>query len=212
MLDPSPTDTPDATTAPDAGALSDLLGSRICHDLISPLGAIANGVELLTLSGQGDIPEIALIAESVEVANAKIRFYRVAFGHADRYSTIGSGEIREILAALGKSGRTRTLWEPDGPVVRPDAKLAFLMILCAEAAMPRGGEIRVTKEDGAWRITAHTPSPRIETALWDALVGNADLPAPAPGTAQFPLAARYSASLGREVSVATRPDGLTISF
>ena len=57
-----------------------LLGSRICHDLISPLGAIGNGVELLSLSGVRAESELSLIARSVESANTKIRFFRIAFG------------------------------------------------------------------------------------------------------------------------------------
>ena len=51
--------------------LNSLIGSRICHDLISPLGAIGNGLELLSMSGFDGAPEIALIAESVENANSR---------------------------------------------------------------------------------------------------------------------------------------------
>jgi len=72
--------------------LNDLIGSRICHDLISPLGAIGNGVELLTMSGTSTAPEISLIAESVENANARIRFFRIAFGAASGLSQIGNAE------------------------------------------------------------------------------------------------------------------------
>ncbi|CRK74395.1 hypothetical protein [Nereida ignava] len=53
--------------------LSALVGSRICHDLISPLGAIANGVELMALTGAEQTPEMLLIAESVEAAVTKVR-------------------------------------------------------------------------------------------------------------------------------------------
>jgi histidine phosphotransferase ChpT len=62
--------------------LTSLIGSRICHDLISPLGAIGNGVELLAMSGTAPGPEMDLISQSVENANARIRFFRVAFGAA----------------------------------------------------------------------------------------------------------------------------------
>ena len=60
--------------------LAALLGSRICHDLISPIGAIGNGVELLMMEGGTPSPELVLIAESVAAANARIRFFRLAFG------------------------------------------------------------------------------------------------------------------------------------
>ncbi|MEO0403208.1 MAG: histidine phosphotransferase, partial [Pseudomonadota bacterium] len=62
--------------------LAALIGSRICHDLISPIGAINNGLELLGMSDQRDGPEIDLISESVENASARIRFFRIAYGAA----------------------------------------------------------------------------------------------------------------------------------
>jgi histidine phosphotransferase ChpT len=62
--------------------LTALVGSRICHDLVSPLGAIGNGVELLGLTGIAPSPEMALIVESVENANARLRFFRIAYGAA----------------------------------------------------------------------------------------------------------------------------------
>ena len=59
-----------------------LVGSRLCHDLISPLGAIGNGVELLTMTATTLSPELQLITESVAAANARIKFFRLAFGRA----------------------------------------------------------------------------------------------------------------------------------
>ena len=74
------------TTRLAAGELSQLLGSRLCHDLVSPLGAIGNGVELLEMSpdfpGIAACPELQLIAESVSSARARIQIFRVAFGQA----------------------------------------------------------------------------------------------------------------------------------
>ena len=57
-----------------------LIGSRICHDLISPIGAINNGLELLSMSDERDGPEFDLITESVGNASARIRFFRIAYG------------------------------------------------------------------------------------------------------------------------------------
>ena len=83
---------------PDTPDLAALLGSRICHDLISPIGAIGNGVELLMMAGAEHGPEIALIAESVGYANARIRFFRVAFGTATADQRMARAEIASILA------------------------------------------------------------------------------------------------------------------
>ena len=63
--------------------LAALVGSRICHDLISPIGAIGNGLELFLMDTAGG-PELALITESISHAKARIRFFRVAYDEADR--------------------------------------------------------------------------------------------------------------------------------
>lgn len=212
MYDPPLPDEPGPRTPTGAPVLSDLLGSRICHDLISPLGAIANGVELLSLSGHADIPEIGLIAESVEAANARIRFFRVAFGQADGHATLSSREITEILTTLGKSGRIRIEWQPDGPVSRPEAKLAFLMILCAETAMPRGGRLEVRKDGRLWRLEAETVTPKVSSALWNVFAGDMRPGDTTPGEAHFPLAARWAEALGRTVAVKATETGFSISF
>ena len=58
--------------------LAALIGSRICHDLISPIGAINNGLELLGMTGSSEGPELQLITDSVGSATARIRFFRIA--------------------------------------------------------------------------------------------------------------------------------------
>jgi histidine phosphotransferase ChpT len=63
--------------------LAALVSSRICHDLISPIGAINNGLELLNMSGASPVgPEMQLICDNVKSASARIRFFRIAFGAA----------------------------------------------------------------------------------------------------------------------------------
>jgi len=86
------------------GGVASAIASRICHDLISPLGAIANGVELLALSGVQPTPEMDLIAQSVESANARIRFFRLAYG-APGVAGVGRSEVTRTLAALSPIGR-----------------------------------------------------------------------------------------------------------
>ena len=73
----------------DNANLAALVGSRICHDLISPIGAINNGLELLGMSGDMSGPELELISDSVANANARIRFFRIAFGAAANSRSAG---------------------------------------------------------------------------------------------------------------------------
>ncbi|MGR3660227.1 MAG: histidine phosphotransferase family protein [Paracoccaceae bacterium] len=124
---------------PDTQDLVDLVGSRICHDLISPIGAISNGVELLTMNGDRGGPEIDLIAESVDSANARIRYFRIAFGAVSSKQKFSATETRAILRDISRGGKIVYDWQPNEDVPRSDVKLVFLLLQCFETAMPRGG-------------------------------------------------------------------------
>ena len=93
--------------------LSALIGSRICHDLISPIGAINNGLELLGMTTRQAGPEMALISESVENAAARIRYFRVAYGAADS-QMMGRSEVTSILTDVAKGGRMIFDFPPNG--------------------------------------------------------------------------------------------------
>lgn len=149
--------------------LTSLVGSRICHDLVSPLGAISNGVELLELSGAVSGPEMALIVESVDNANARIRFFRIAYGAASLDQRIGRNEIVSILADLTKSGRLTYVWGPGEDVLRRDARLVFLLLQCLETSMPYGGTVGVEKMSDGWRIRGEAEKLTFKSELWDRL-------------------------------------------
>ena len=78
MIDPA---TQSETSMTDSRDLTSILVSRICHDLVSPVGAIVNGVDLVREIGGGDIEaELAMISQSSNRASALLQFYRIAFG------------------------------------------------------------------------------------------------------------------------------------
>lgn len=149
--------------------LNALLGSRICHDVISPLSAIGNGVELLTMSGMANSPELQLIAESVQHASARVRFMRVAFGAATSDQHLSHGEIIDILRAIGRPRRIDIDWTPKDDLRRTEVKLTFLLLQCFETAMPRGGTIAVRREGPAWRLDASASRTRNDPQYWDLL-------------------------------------------
>lgn len=172
-----------------------LVGSRLCHDLISPLGAIGNGVELLAMSGVPASPEMELIAESVRAANTRIRFFRIAFGQALPEQRVSQREILAILDDMARSGRMRVRWEIAGDLPRQEVKLAFLAILCLETALPRGGYVVITLSVDGWRVTAQGPQIRTEPGLWAQL--SADPGTLPPAQVQFALLPREARLAGR---------------
>ncbi|MGL5011030.1 MAG: histidine phosphotransferase family protein [Paracoccaceae bacterium] len=146
-----------------------LIASRICHDLISPIGAIGNGVELLMMDSSARSPEVALIAESVASANARIRFFRVAFGAAGADQRIARSEVQDILNETTRGGRTQIGWTSHTEIARDSAKLAFLLLMCAESAMPYGGRIRIVGEGTRWLLEAEAPKLKVDPDLWEVL-------------------------------------------
>jgi histidine phosphotransferase ChpT len=122
--------------------VSALIASRICHDLISPIGAIGNGVELLTMEpGGATRPEYALISASVANANARIRLFRIAFGSATSDQRIPRNEVLSILTDLGHAGRITFAWTSQGDLSRREVRLVFLLLLCLETVLPFGGRV-----------------------------------------------------------------------
>ena len=191
--------------------LSALIGSRICHDLISPIGAINNGLELLGMSGDQSGPEMDLIQESVGNASARIRYFRVAFGAAGE-QTMGRSEITSILGDVMSGARLDVAWGPMDAQPRSEVRLAFLALLCVETAMPYGGRIEISQEDGRWLLHGHAEKLNIDAPIWDVL---ATRQAPAdlrPAQVQFALLPLIANDMGRQVSAEIGANTVKLRF
>ena len=167
--------------------LAALVGSRICHDLISPIGAIGNGIELMMMDGGTKGPEMALITESVAHANARIRFYRVAFGACGIDQRIGRNEVTSILTDMTRGGRISVEWVSPPDLPRRDVKLLFLLLQCAESALPYGGRVTIERNDARWLLEASGTKIRLDMALWECLIDPAAAPEVTPAQVQFLL-------------------------
>jgi len=118
---------------------SSLLGSRICHDLISPLGAISNGLELLAMSEQGKSPELKLVEEAIASANARVRFFRVAFGASSGSQVMARSEILNLIDDSYSTGRIKLRWDVAHDPTRTATKISLLAVLCLELATAEHG-------------------------------------------------------------------------
>ena len=178
--------------------LGALIGSRICHDLISPIGAINNGLELLDMSGGAPGPEMDLIQESVGNASARIRYFRVAFGAAGE-QMMGRAEIVSILKDVMQGPRLNVAWGPMDAQPRSHVRMAFLALLCVETAMPYGGRIEISQDDGYWLLHGQADKLNIDQSLWD-ILATKDAPADLrPAQVQFALLPLIGADLDRRI-------------
>jgi len=199
-------------TEPDYTAL---VVSRICHDLVSPLGAIANGVELLSMAGAG--PELSLIAESVANANARIRMFRIAFGLAERGQRVTRGELATLVSDLSTAGRMTLHWPVASDIERREAKLVLLAVQCLETLMPWGADIAVSQDSGRTAVEGRAARMRDMPDLLSRLTAGArgdapDVDAPDAAQVQFRFLPREAAAQGRRLAVDEVQGGLRLTF
>lgn len=128
-------------SAPDLAAL---LCSRVCHDIISPVGAINNGLELLD-EGGADEDAMNLIRTSARNASARLQFARIAFGAAGSAGMqIDTGDAQSVATSFMAAEKPELVWQGDRALLpKNQVKLLLNLLLVANAAIPRGGRIEV---------------------------------------------------------------------
>src|SRR5215831_4272584 len=131
----------------DALDLAALLCSRVCHDLISPVGAIVNGLEVLEEEKDEATKEFALdlIKKSARTASAKLQFCRIAFGAAGSAGAqIDTGDAETIARGFLEDDKTKLAWNlPRALLPKNRVKLLLNMLLIAGQTIPRGGKLTV---------------------------------------------------------------------
>jgi len=133
--------------APDILELAALLCSRVCHDLISPVGAIVNGLEVLDDNPKPEDREFALdlIRKSARTASARLQFCRLAFGAAGSAGAqIDLGDAQNMARGHIEDGKTSIAWNlPRVLLPKNRVKLLLNMMIIAQQTIPRGGVLTV---------------------------------------------------------------------
>lgn len=179
--------------------LAALVGSRICHDLISPIGAISNGVELMSLTDNTAGEEMALIQQSVNSAAARIKFFRIAYGAATAGQTTQKAEIKQILDGLSAGGRVAYDWHLEDDQDRPLVRCIFLLLQAVETALPLGGQITVSATGKTIVITATGRRIAFDPSLWDGLNRRSEPQTHSAALVQFALLPDIIGAIDRRV-------------
>src|SRR5512139_4310242 len=166
-------------TSIEALDLAALLCSRVCHDLISPVGAIVNGLEVLAEDKDEETQAFALelIKKSANTASAKLQFCRIAFGAAGSAgSQIDTGDAEKISRGFLEDEKTKLAWNlPRVLLAKNRVKLLLNMLLIAGQAIPRGGQIAVDPvgegETMSFRISATGGYAKVPQAVPELLAG-----------------------------------------
>lgn len=187
--------------------LAELMAARLCHDLVGPIGAVANGVELLgDGSGGPDAEVTGLIAVSARQATRRLQWFRVAFGSASGLPTAAMfGETRRLAQGLFEDSRVTLDWAaPDAATEaaasREAAKFALNASLVALECLPRGGsvQVRIAPNPGSVKVSvaAIGAAARIPDDLKAALRDDVPISELTPKSVPAYLAARLAVQMG----------------
>lgn len=156
--------------------LAALLCSRLCHDLLSPVGAMNNGLELLADEHDPQMRQrcMDLLAESAKAAADKLKFFRLAFGAAGGFGNeVDPAEAHAVVEPLVTSGnKTQLIWSVPALLMPKRAiKVLLNLVLIANDALVRGGKLHVGVErrDGETEIVIHADGMRV---IFDEAVQN----------------------------------------
>ena len=220
------TTTPTASTP--AGAQLDLPGldlaailcSRVCHDLIGPVAAVINGLELLEIEDDPAMAKDAvdLIGKSAKSASAKLQFCRLAFGASGSSGgELDTGEAEAAARAMIDTERTKLKWQ-DAPrkVAKNALKAVLNLCLVAQSCVPRAGTVVVTLlgegPDAGFRVSAQGANPRMPARVADLLLNRAE---GAPVDAHV-IHAYYAGCLARsaglDLAISTSPEEITFAL
>ncbi len=172
--------------------LAALLCSRVCHDLISPVGAIVNGVEVLEEDKDEETRTFALdlIKKSARSASSRLQFCRLAFGAAGSAGAqIELGDAEKASRGLLEDEKVKITWNlPRELQPKNQVKLLLNMLLIGVGAIPRGGSLTVDPIEGGgrgYRITATGTNARLTPMTVELLVGSPSQPVDAHGIQPF---------------------------
>lgn len=199
--------------------LASLLCSRLCHDLLSPVGALSNGLELLTDEKDPEMRKrcFELLEQSARISADKLKFFRLAFGAAGGFGDmVPVHEARAVVDALvGNNGRIEVQWSLASDLLpKPAVKTMLNLALIGIEALVRGGTLDIGAElrEGASEIVIRASGPRIafDPVVGRALDGSLDATELSSKTAPAAMIQQLAASLGGGLQFALSDDALVM--
>lgn len=138
--------------------VAELLASRLCHDLVGPIGAVNNGMELLEDEDLGMADDaVGLAAQSARQAANILQYYRLAYGMAGGRIGGDLNALRELAAGYLAAGKIDLDWNarlPDGDAPDGLGKILLNLVALAKEMLPRGGTLRVALLNEGGRLSA----------------------------------------------------------
>jgi len=195
--------------------LAALLCSRVCHDVISPVGAIANGLEILADEDDEEMRQMAfdLVRRSAGQASAKLQFCRLAFGAAgSARSQLDLKEAGEIARMFVGDEKIRLDWAmPHETRDKTEVKLLLNLMLMAISAIPRGGLVTVGDDGGGLVVSATGEGAKLPDISSRVLAGDIDAADIDARLVQVYYAMRLADQAGYGIKAEVGSDGVVIT-
>jgi histidine phosphotransferase ChpT len=195
--------------------LAALLCSRVCHDVISPVGAIANGLELYDdpeMDAETKATALDMVRSSAKTAGAKLKFCRIAFGAAGSAGAlIDLTEAGEVAKAFVGEEKVKLDWQaPRENRPKQQVKLLLNMLLLGISGIPRGGIVTVTVNGDAFEVRAAGERAKVAEPLAEVLAGKSDLSVLDARLVQPYYAKQLAEAAGLSLSMAMDGDAVSV--
>lgn len=199
----------------DCVKIIELMASKVCHDLISPIGAVSNGIEFLEDAGEEmDGEAIKLIAFSAGQASAKLKVFRLAYGAGGSDSSIKPEDVHKSFGDyISGDGRITQDWDPHAPLGLTDppagfCKIIMCLLLVLIDTLPKGGNVRVFDGgDGSVHFQSTGDHAGFREGYREALTGSAKTQNLEPKTIHPALTHLLAAHYGYSIHVLPSPEG-----
>ncbi|MEM9989222.1 MAG: histidine phosphotransferase family protein, partial [Pseudomonadota bacterium] len=157
--------------------ISSLLASRLCHDLVNPVGALSTGLDVL---GEGDDPEMqahamALIKESTHKTIAILTLARLAYGSSGGWEgDLDMGEAKPLATDFFVHSKAELVWGlTESAMAKPRARALLCLLIIAERTAPRAGsQVVIAKEGEGYTVTATGPKVKFSDEVRQAVAGD----------------------------------------
>ena len=198
--------------------LAALLCSRVCHDLISPVGAVVNGIEVMEDDADEQTKTFALdlIRKSAAAASARLQFCRLAFGAAGSAgASIDTGDAEGVARGMMEDDKLKITWSlPRVLLPKNRVKLLLNLLVLAGSTIPRGGSLALEAigegDTMGFKVTSSGLNARIPPAVPPLLAGEAENPIDAHAIQPF-YTGLLARTCGMSVTLAPEGEGIVLT-
>lgn len=196
----------------------ELLCSRICHDLVSPVAAISNGVELMTEMGADAFDDaVGLLGHSARQASVRLQAFRLCYGAGGSETLVTGKMIFEVFTQYIESDKVKLEWDLMNDTPEEDLNPGFFKVLLnamlfARECLIRGGVVRVSKQGMSMSVTAEGETVTVREGMAEALTSDVPVESLTPKTIHPYVTRQFSQHFGFPLTFEQAEKSITLTI